>query len=116
LSAAKTLQPASSLRTSNLMATESTCIISGFEKSAVDVGIGDAAHSASACPRNDGVDGLGLVGIRRRGVPLAEHLGKLISRIESTTIPVGSLDITFFIATTSRPLAEACSAQVRYRL
>jgi pyrimidine operon attenuation protein / uracil phosphoribosyltransferase len=66
--------------------------------------------------KNDGVDGLGLVGIRRRGVPLAEHLGKLISRIESTTIPVGSLDITFFIATTSRPLAEACSAQVRYRL
>jgi pyrimidine operon attenuation protein / uracil phosphoribosyltransferase len=46
--------------------------------------------------KNDGVDGLGLVGIRRRGVPLAERLGKLISRIESTSIPVGSLDITFY--------------------
>src|ERR1700751_2415092 len=46
--------------------------------------------------KNDGVEGLGLVGIRRRGVPLAERLGKLISRIESTKIPTGSLDITFY--------------------
>jgi len=46
--------------------------------------------------KNSGVEDLGLVGIRRRGVPLAERLGKLMSRIESTTIPVGSLDITFY--------------------
>jgi pyrimidine operon attenuation protein/uracil phosphoribosyltransferase len=46
--------------------------------------------------KNDGVENLGLVGIRRRGVPLAERLGKLMSRIESAKIPVGSLDITFY--------------------
>lgn len=46
--------------------------------------------------KNDGVEDLGLVGIRRRGVPLAERLGKLIGRIESTKIPVGTLDITFY--------------------
>jgi pyrimidine operon attenuation protein / uracil phosphoribosyltransferase len=46
--------------------------------------------------KNDGVNGLGLVGIRRRGVPLANRLGKLIGRIEDTVIPVGSLDITFY--------------------
>lgn len=46
--------------------------------------------------KNDGVEGLGLVGIRRRGVPLAERLGKLIGRIENTSIPVGNLDITFY--------------------
>src|SRR5581483_1130537 len=46
--------------------------------------------------KNDGVEGLGLVGIKRRGVPMAERLGKLIGRIESTKIPVGSLDITFY--------------------
>jgi pyrimidine operon attenuation protein / uracil phosphoribosyltransferase len=46
--------------------------------------------------KNDGVDGLGLVGIRRRGVPLAERLGKLIGRIENTPVPVGTLDITFY--------------------
>ena len=46
--------------------------------------------------KNDGVKGLGLIGIRRRGVPLAERLGKLMGRIESTNIPTGSLDITFY--------------------
>lgn len=46
--------------------------------------------------KNDGVTGLGLVGIRRRGVPLAERLGKIITRIENAQVPVGSLDITFY--------------------
>src|SRR5499425_359672 len=46
--------------------------------------------------KNGGVKGLALIGVRRRGVPLAERLGKLIGRIESTKVPVGSLDITFY--------------------
>lgn len=46
--------------------------------------------------KNSGVEDLGLVGIRRRGVPLAERLGKLISRIEGAHVPVGELDITFY--------------------
>ncbi len=46
--------------------------------------------------KNGGVEDLGLIGIRRRGVPLAERLGKLIGRIESANIPVGVLDITFY--------------------
>jgi len=46
--------------------------------------------------KNDGAADLGLVGVRRRGVPLAERLGKLISRIEGVKIPVGTLDITFY--------------------
>jgi pyrimidine operon attenuation protein/uracil phosphoribosyltransferase len=46
--------------------------------------------------KNDGVDGLGLVGVRRRGVPLAERLSKVIGRIEDARIPVGVLDITFY--------------------
>jgi pyrimidine operon attenuation protein/uracil phosphoribosyltransferase len=46
--------------------------------------------------KNDGVDGLGLVGIRRRGVPIAERLGKIIARIENAKVPVGTLDITFY--------------------
>ena len=46
--------------------------------------------------RNGGGDGLGLVGVRRRGVPLAERLGKLIERIEKISVPVGTLDITFY--------------------
>jgi len=46
--------------------------------------------------RNGGVDGLGLVGIRRRGVPLAQRLGRLIERIEGNAVPVGTLDISFY--------------------
>ena len=46
--------------------------------------------------KNGGIDGLGLVGIRRRGVPIAERLGKIIQRMESTSIPIGTLDITFY--------------------
>jgi pyrimidine operon attenuation protein/uracil phosphoribosyltransferase len=46
--------------------------------------------------KNDGVHGLGLVGIRRRGVPIAERLGKIIARIENAKVPVGVLDITFY--------------------
>lgn len=46
--------------------------------------------------RNGGIEGLGLVGIRRRGVPLAERLSKLIEQIEHTQIPIGALDITFY--------------------
>jgi pyrimidine operon attenuation protein/uracil phosphoribosyltransferase len=46
--------------------------------------------------KNGGIDGLGLVGIRRRGVPIAERLGKIITRIENAQVPVGTLDITFY--------------------
>src|ERR1700744_1279451 len=46
--------------------------------------------------KKGGVEALGLVGIRRRGVPLAERLGKIITRIENAKVPVGTLDITFY--------------------
>ena len=46
--------------------------------------------------KNGGVEGLGLVGIRRRGVPMAERLAKFIERVERAPVPVGALDITFY--------------------
>ncbi len=46
--------------------------------------------------KNNGADNLGLVGIRRRGVPLAQRLGQMIARIEKTPVPVGTLDITLY--------------------
>lgn len=46
--------------------------------------------------KNNGAADLGLVGIRKRGVPLAERLAKVIGRIEKTTVPVGQLDITLY--------------------
>ena len=46
--------------------------------------------------RNNGVKDLALVGIRRRGVPLAQRLAKLLQRIEHKEIPVGTLDISLY--------------------
>jgi pyrimidine operon attenuation protein/uracil phosphoribosyltransferase len=46
--------------------------------------------------KNNGGQNLGLVGIKRRGVPLAERLGHLIGGIEKTTIDTGVLDINFY--------------------
>lgn len=41
-------------------------------------------------------DGLCLVGIRTRGVPLAKRLAENLRRIEGVEIPVGELDITLY--------------------
>jgi len=46
--------------------------------------------------KNNGAGDLGLVGIRKRGVPLAERLSKVIERIEKKPVPVGVLDITLY--------------------
>jgi pyrimidine operon attenuation protein/uracil phosphoribosyltransferase len=43
-----------------------------------------------------GTDGLVLVGIQRRGVPLAHRVADAIREHEGVTIPVGALDITFY--------------------
>jgi pyrimidine operon attenuation protein/uracil phosphoribosyltransferase len=46
--------------------------------------------------RNNGCENLVFVGIRRRGVPLAERLARKIGEIEKVTPSVGTLDITFY--------------------
>jgi pyrimidine operon attenuation protein/uracil phosphoribosyltransferase len=46
--------------------------------------------------KTNGSQDLGLVGIRRRGVPLAERLAKTIERIEKKPVPIGTLDITLY--------------------
>ena len=46
--------------------------------------------------KSNGSEDLALVGIRRRGVPLAERLGKLISAIEKRPVATGILDIQFY--------------------
>jgi pyrimidine operon attenuation protein/uracil phosphoribosyltransferase len=43
-----------------------------------------------------GTADLALVGIQRRGVPLAQRIAAAIAENESTPIPVGALDITFY--------------------
>jgi pyrimidine operon attenuation protein / uracil phosphoribosyltransferase len=46
--------------------------------------------------KNNGTDGLALVGIRRRGVPLAQRLCQMIERIEKQPVKVGTLDISLY--------------------
>lgn len=46
--------------------------------------------------KNRSTKNLVLVGIRKRGVPLAERLQKLIEQIEGVTLPLGILDITLY--------------------
>jgi pyrimidine operon attenuation protein/uracil phosphoribosyltransferase len=43
-----------------------------------------------------GTAGLALVGIQRRGVPLARRIAAAIEEHESIALPVGALDITFY--------------------
>lgn len=46
--------------------------------------------------KNKGVENLALVGIRRRGVPLAQRIAEQIKKIEGVDIPIGILDITLY--------------------
>ena len=46
--------------------------------------------------RNKGPQEIVLVGIRRRGVPLARRLAEQIKEIEGTRVPLGILDITLY--------------------
>jgi pyrimidine operon attenuation protein/uracil phosphoribosyltransferase len=46
--------------------------------------------------KNNGTERLVLVGIKRRGVPLAQRLARIIERIENKPVPVGALDITLY--------------------
>ncbi len=46
--------------------------------------------------KNDGGQNLGLIGIKRRGVPLAQRLAKIIETIEKHPIDTGVLDISFY--------------------
>lgn len=46
--------------------------------------------------KNKGVDNVAIIGIRRRGGPLAQRLAAHIQEIEGVNVPVGILDITLY--------------------
>jgi pyrimidine operon attenuation protein/uracil phosphoribosyltransferase len=64
----------------------------------------DADQIARTCARmahqvleaNRGADGLVVLGIPTRGVPLAERLARAMADVEGVDIPVGALDITLY--------------------
>ena len=46
--------------------------------------------------RNKGVENIALVGVRRRGAPIAKRLARLIADIAHHDVPTGALDITMY--------------------
>jgi pyrimidine operon attenuation protein/uracil phosphoribosyltransferase len=46
--------------------------------------------------RNKGAEGVVLLGIPSRGVPLAERIAERIAAVEGAAVPCGSLDVTMY--------------------
>ncbi|MBR7081154.1 MAG: bifunctional pyr operon transcriptional regulator/uracil phosphoribosyltransferase PyrR [Oscillospiraceae bacterium] len=46
--------------------------------------------------KNKGTDGVCLIGIKRRGEPLAEIIRENIAKIEGVDVPCGVIDITYY--------------------
>ncbi|MDY3929111.1 MAG: bifunctional pyr operon transcriptional regulator/uracil phosphoribosyltransferase PyrR [Clostridia bacterium] len=67
-----------------------------FDENAINRASARIAHEI--VERNESIDGIVLVGIKTRGVPLAQRLSDYIyDKIDNTKkIPVESLDITFY--------------------
>jgi len=65
-----------------------------MDSEAIDRAITRIAHEILEA--NKGAANIALVGILRRGACLAEILAERIREIEGATVPVGSLDISFY--------------------
>ena len=65
-----------------------------MDKAAVDRALVRITHEI--LEKNKGVQDVCLVGIFRRGVPMAERISGNIQKIEDVHVPVGTLDIAFY--------------------
>ena len=52
--------------------------------------------SHEICERNKGVENVALVGILRRGKPIAARIQANIEKIEGQSVPCGSIDISYY--------------------
>lgn len=63
---------------------------------AADVSRAVTRLASAVVERNHGTEGLILLGIQTRGVPLARRLADSIEQIEGERVPTGELDITMY--------------------
>jgi len=56
--------------------------------------------------KSGGTSNLGLIGIRRRGVPLANRIAQAMRGIDGVEVPVGTLDITLYRDDLSKVAAQ----------
>ncbi len=66
--------------------------------------------------KHEGSGNLGLVGIKRRGVPLAQRIAKIIEGIERQPVQTGTLDISFYRddLSTSGPKPNVTPAEIGF--
>jgi len=83
------MESAASVRSKPAVVREKSQLMSASE---IDRTLVRLAHEI--LERHNGLEEVVLVGIRRRGVPLAERLAKKMEEIEKTAPPVEMLDIT----------------------
>ncbi|MEG1559999.1 MAG: bifunctional pyr operon transcriptional regulator/uracil phosphoribosyltransferase PyrR [Clostridia bacterium] len=65
-----------------------------MDKTAMDRALNRIAHEI--IEHNDGTDNLAIIGIKRRGVPMARRLASIIEKTENVSLPIGVLDISFY--------------------
>lgn len=65
-----------------------------MDESAINRAITRISHEI--IEKNKGIENLVLMGIQRRGVPLAKRIADKIKSVENSEIPVGILDITLY--------------------
>ncbi len=65
-----------------------------MDEKALDRALTRIAHEI--IEKNKGVDDIALMGIKRKGIPLAQRLCHKISSIEGLDMPVGIIDITLY--------------------
>jgi pyrimidine operon attenuation protein / uracil phosphoribosyltransferase len=78
----------------NLMATELNERAQILDPAGIQRAVTRIAHEI--VERNNGTDGLVLVGLRSRGVDLARRIAKELKVIDGADVPVGALDVTLY--------------------
>jgi pyrimidine operon attenuation protein/uracil phosphoribosyltransferase len=63
---------------------------------AADIGRALTRVAHEVVERNKGTEGLVVVGIHTRGLPLARRLAAKLGQIEGRPVPVGALDVTMY--------------------
>ena len=79
-----------------------------MDEQAMDRALTRVAHEI--IEHNEGAEGIALVGVLRRGVPLAERLADKIEAIEGVRPKIGKLDISFYRDDFSSPIAPVLDA------
>lgn len=65
-----------------------------MDETALDRSLKRIAHEI--VEKNKGAENLALIGIHRRGVPIAKRIAAYIKEFEGVSVNVGTLDITFY--------------------